>query len=73
MTEKNIIGGNFDDNDDKEHTNIISFEQKCTNFLIDEERAKIFGQPPPLFGQCPTENKLLVMMCFLREASILKN
>ena len=26
------IDGNFDDNNDKKHTNIISFEYKCTNF-----------------------------------------
>ena len=66
MTEKNTIDynngfndnyisndGNFDDNDDKKHTNIISFEKICTNFrdfyLVKKVPKNLgMGNPPSL-------------------------
>ena len=30
------------------------------------KRVKMFGQGPPLFGQCPKENILFYMRCYLK-------
>ena len=56
----------------KKHTNIMTFQQKCTNFrdfYLVKKGPKNLGigkPPPPTFGQCPKVSDFFLWMPSLR-------